>query len=716
MKKTRKWLSVAILSIIMAIFAVTGSMLAFAEVTPAETGAIAKGTMYVQQKGNKMFFHFDTSHLGLSSMHYETNLEGDSNLSAEETETFLKKVHIQVNQAYVDEMTAAGKTPKFELNTWYTWWEVAQVSAGTQTYVRPKVYYRNSANTTGELILVSDSAYFYHNGGSCEFTTDKHLAKIKFDAGIYFVDGSKQKIESTVTTYPVGYVFPEGGFPEGNVTLSRLAESITINDFNESQNVVKNADANAINLEGATITVNYGGQTETVALDKSYITAVNANEIGVGTVTISFGGVSVQKSVNVVDPFKSIAIITQPTKLTYTMGVDSQLDLTGMVVEATLNDGVNAEDYDTNIAVTTDMCSGYDYLVAGTQTITLTYGAFTTTFDVEVVDENPDSYIEFLYGASTTFPDQPDLVCLGFNLVNITPLSLDSGLEGKFGAIWHVEGHGRNVFDKIKLYCEGLPVEGAEDGWYTVEQLMQMKDGYGNVIIDIVSQYGYTLLFHTASGYHGVNNGYEVGTYFNKDMVTKIRIEAGFYWVQHTAGGGDNWGGAYPAVGYKMIPNAILRETFEVEVNALGIRWIRALKKDAEGDVAEDALTVVTQPTKTEYLLNETLDVTGMTVNVKYNDGGEEVVTITEEMVGYHDFSTVGEHQVYVTYNEERIYFTVTVVEENTGDNSSDTIDTGSNESSSEEVVGCFGSASVCTGFAIIMLALGGFVSKKKRA
>ena len=92
MKRSKKWLSIIILSFVMAVFMLAGSMSVFADITPAETGAIAKGTMYVQQKGNKMHFHFDTSHLGLSSMYYDPSLDGDSNLSDEDTEAFLKKV------------------------------------------------------------------------------------------------------------------------------------------------------------------------------------------------------------------------------------------------------------------------------------------------------------------------------------------------------------------------------------------------------------------------------------------------------------------------------------------------------------------------------------------------------------------------------------------------------------------------------------------------
>ena len=682
-----------------------------------ETGAKAKGSVYYNFMGAHMHFHFDTAHLGLSSMYYDPSLQGDSNLSAEETEAILKKIHVQINQKYIDEMNELGKTPKMELNKWYSVWDVAKLDAGAygHTYIRPKVYYRNSANITAELILMSDSTYYYHNENrACEFSTSKHLSKVKFDAGIYFIDGSMAKIDSTVTKVSNIYAFP-ASMTEGNIQLTRLAESISVDGFNENQNVIQNGDDSVIDVAGATITAYYDGQKETVELNNSYITNVNSSAAGEGSVTITYAGISVTKKINIVSPFKSIAVTTIPNKVEYALGVDKTLDLTGLVVEATLEDGINPEDYNTTLNVTEAMCSGLDYLIGGEQTITITYGALTTSFNITVVDEHPESYIDFAYGATTSFPDQPDLVCLGFDFFGITPVSLDSGIEGKFGAIWNTQKHENNI-DKISFYIEGLAnvVEGKEDGWYSFNELAAMSDGYGKAIFNMVSMYGQSILVHSDSAYFGVAEGREAGTFFNKEMVTKIRVEAGFYWLQYTGGTGDNWGGGYPAQGYVMVPNAIVRNTFEVEVNSLGIRWVRSLKQDAEGNIAEDALTIATMPTKTEYLLNETLDVTGMTVNVKYADGFEETVAITEEMIGYHDFSVIGEQRVYVTFNEQKIFFDVNVVEELVNDSGSDTTSDTTSDSTAVSS-GCFGAVGFGTCLALVAVAASGLLVKKKR-
>ena len=78
------------------------------------------------------------------------------------------------------------------------------------------------------------------------------------------------------------------------------------------------------------------------------------------------------------DPVKRVRriwISTKPTKRTYRLG--EEMDLTGMVVNATYSDG-------SSVAVTNYTVSGYSATTVGTQTITVTFGGKTTTFEVTV--------------------------------------------------------------------------------------------------------------------------------------------------------------------------------------------------------------------------------------------------------------------------------------------------------------------------------------------
>lgn len=49
-----------------------------------------------------------------------------------------------------------------------------------------------------------------------------------------------------------------------------------------------------------------------------------------------------------------------------------------------------------------------------------------------------------------------------------------------------------------------------------------------------------------------------------------------------------------------------------------------------EANVAVASISVASKPTKTEYWEGETLDTTGLTVKVKYEEGKKEDETITE--------------------------------------------------------------------------------------
>ena len=76
---------------------------------------------------------------------------------------------------------------------------------------------------------------------------------------------------------------------------------------------------------------------------------------------------------------ESISITSTPYKTSYYVG--EWLDLSGLEVQVVCSD-----DSKSAITVTDDMVSGFDSSVAGTQTLTVTYGDYTATFEVEVVE------------------------------------------------------------------------------------------------------------------------------------------------------------------------------------------------------------------------------------------------------------------------------------------------------------------------------------------
>ena len=73
-----------------------------------------------------------------------------------------------------------------------------------------------------------------------------------------------------------------------------------------------------------------------------------------------------------------IEVTTLPDKTSYLEGKD-ELDVTGAKLTVYYDDDSSEE-----VAVTADMVSGFDNTVVGPQTLTVAYGEFTATFDIEI--------------------------------------------------------------------------------------------------------------------------------------------------------------------------------------------------------------------------------------------------------------------------------------------------------------------------------------------
>ena len=190
----------------------------------------------------------------------------------------------------------------------------------------------------------------------------------------YVEDGVTQ-----TTTYRITVNEPQVVPPEPAVTLSSIA--IT-SQPRKTEFVI----GDILDTTGLVVTATYSDGTTKDVTSSVLFSGYNMQTAGTQTVTISYTEDSVTKTtsyqitVNNPQPVatvSSIAITSQPTKISYVTGED--LDTTGMVVTATYSDGT--------IRIVTDYTvSGYDKTVVGTQTITVTYQGKTATFTVTVAD------------------------------------------------------------------------------------------------------------------------------------------------------------------------------------------------------------------------------------------------------------------------------------------------------------------------------------------
>ena len=142
-------------------------------------------------------------------------------------------------------------------------------------------------------------------------------------------------------------------------------------------------EGEALDVVGAKITVNYdNGTTKEVEITDSMVSGY-APTPGQKTITVTYNenGVTKTTTFNVTVAPKGVSDVTlksAPTKIEYIEG--QNIAVAGAKITVSY-DNNTSEDID----VTADMLSGYDANEIGTQTVTVTYGAKTTTFDITVI-------------------------------------------------------------------------------------------------------------------------------------------------------------------------------------------------------------------------------------------------------------------------------------------------------------------------------------------
>ena len=187
------------------------------------------------------------------------------------------------------------------------------------------------------------------------------------------------------------------------------------------------------------------------------------------------------------------------------------------------------------------------------------------------------------------------------------------------------------------------------------------------------------------------------------EVVKTVTFLPGFQWYTTKPASSVGWGkndfnSAVPVTG------AVLKEKVTITNND-GYGWTRELKKDENGNVAADALTIVTYPKKTVYQVGEPLKANDMEILAKYADGGEVILNPANSEIEGYKRNEVGEQTLTYTYQGVKLTFTVTVTEK--------TEDSG-NSGTSTSGGGCSGSVGL-GGMAVLGLFAALVCLKKKR-
>lgn len=147
-------------------------------------------------------------------------------------------------------------------------------------------------------------------------------------------------------------------------------------------------DKTGLEISGTTST------GETVSVTDYELSGFDSSSTGTKTITVTASGKTTTFEITVSEAsITAISVRTMPTKTNYHIG--KEFDSTGIVVTATASDG-------NTIDVTKDCTySGFDSSSPKTNTITVTYGILTTTFDVTIMQ--PLSITGGSYSSDTYF-------------------------------------------------------------------------------------------------------------------------------------------------------------------------------------------------------------------------------------------------------------------------------------------------------------------------
>ena len=322
-----------------------------------------------------------------------------------------------------------------------------------------------------------------------------------------------------------------------------------------------------------------------------------------------------------------IALKTQPEKTEY--WVNEELDTTGLTVEVIYSDGARIEIWEGYTV------SDVDTSTAGTKTVTVTYKDLTTTFDITVKDKSGGC------GRNVTWA-----------------LSEDGVLT--------ISGNG-DMYD----YQYGLP------DWYELRAYITAI-----VIEDGVTGLGaYAFCYLTNVTEVSIANSVSFigqGAFESCSSLTQVTIPSGltelenyvFYRcsalsqitlpVSVTSIGNSAFAGCslstveYSGNQKQMIEIAIGQNNESL----MSASWNC---NNQDGDPVITGIAIKTSPAKTEYMLYEGLDTTGLVLTVFFSDGSEVNITGGFSVSGF-DSSLVGSQWLTVSYSDFTAEYAITVI------------------------------------------------------
>ena len=378
-----------------------------------------------------------------------------------------------------------------------------------------------------------------------------------------------------------------------------------------------------LDLSGSKLRLSYDNETtEKIDITPDMISGYDKTKVGTQVITVSYGGFTTTFKVTVLaKSVSSIELTTKPATLAYLEDRDV-LDVSGGVVTRYFNNGTS----DT-VELKPEMVSGFDNTKVGTQTLTITINGKTTTFDVEIIEKTIVAVSVATKPTKTEYLEGKDNLDLSGGQLRVTYDNGKSKLVSFTDENVTVTGFNKNNpgTQTLTVYFEGFTAK--------FDVTVIAKSVKSIVITSLPS----VLTYLEGKDELDVNGGQIKVTYNNGTEETLPM-------TSEMVNGFDN-----EVVGSQVLVVSYGGKTtvYEIEV----------VSKTAV------SIAVETLPAKTEYReAKDSLNVSGGSIRVNYNNDKFSVISMTSQMVSGFDNKVVGKQTLTVSYEGFTTEFEIEII------------------------------------------------------
>ncbi len=472
------------------------------------------------------------------------------------------------------------------------------------------------------------AGYSNENISNCYTYITPGVSKNSGSGSVAICDKEEMKNQTTYAGFDFDNTWVmslEENHPYPKLKSSNMAGNMSLQsiEVTTKPSKLKFLEGEPLNVSGGKLTLTYdGGATIVIDITADMVSGFKSNTVGKRALTVTYGDKTTTYEIEVIaKSLVSVEVIQNGFELRTNYIEGMELDVTGGTLRLHYDNGT----YD-DIALRTDMVSGFDNTFIGRQELTVTYEGFSDTYSV-YVSENYLAKIKLI-----TLPNKRQYVIA------------------------------REAFDasggKLELsYANGM-VE-------VIDLTNDMVSGFSNdtlgpVVLkvsymDCVYQFQVAIINWEITSIELIDNGLRKEYLEGKDRLDVTGGTVRLHYNDHThidmalmpdmVSGFDN-----TAVGPQTLTVSYegFRDTYDVEI----------VEKTLQ------SIEVTTLPVTTHYVEGKsTFSAAGGKVTLYYDNDTEETIDLTNEMVSGFSNKTVGTKTLTVSYRDKTATFDVVIDE-----------------------------------------------------